>query len=128
MLSVKIDGVQAELSTLTGTVDGLKVKIATNADNIQTAQDAILNLIAVDEDLQRQLDALKDYDKELKDLIDANKIEADEDLAQAIKKAEDELKAAREANQELWNAQTEENSTLRGLIGDNKMRFWRMPL
>ncbi len=120
MLSVKIDGVQAELSTLTGTVDGLKVKIATNADNIQTAQDAILNLIAVDEDLQRQLDALKDYDKELKDLIDANKIEADEDLAQAIKKAEDELKAAREANQELWNAQTEENSTLRGLIGDNK--------
>ena len=120
MLSVKIDGVQAELSTLTGTVDGLKVKIATNADNIQTAQDAILNLIAVDEDLQLQLDALKAYDQKLKGMIDANKIEADEALAQAIKKAEDELKAAQEANQKLWDAQTEENSALRGLIGDNK--------
>ena len=119
LLGGRIDGVQAELSTLTGTVDGLKGDVVTNANNIQTAQDAIKTLIAADENLQLQLDALKAYDKELKGMIDANKIEADEALAQAIKKAEDELKAAQEANQKLWDAQTEENSALRGLIGDN---------
>ena len=119
LLGGRIDGVQAALSTLTGTVDGLKGDVVTNANNIQTAQDAIKTLIAADENLQLQLDALKAYDKELKGMIDANKIEADEALAQAIKKAEDELKAAQEANQKLWDAQTEENSALRGLIGDN---------
>ena len=119
LLSGRIDGVQADLSILTGTVEGLKGDVVTNANNIQNAQDAIKTLIAADENLQLQLDALKAYDKELKGMIDANKIEADEALAQAIKKAEDELKAAQEANQKLWDAQTEENSALRGLIGDN---------
>lgn len=119
LLSGRIDGVQADLSILTGTVEGLKGDVVTNANNIKNAQDAIKTLIAADENLQLQLDALKAYDKELKGMIDANKIEADEALAQAIKKAEDELKAAQEANQKLWDAQTEENSALRGLIGDN---------
>lgn len=110
-VNAKINGIQADLGTLQNTVEGIDGKVVENANAIESAQDAITNLIAANVDLDTQLKALKEYAEATQDLATDNK--------EAIETAQGDIEAAQADIQKLWDQLTADKKELKGLIDAN---------